>query len=669
MKKLIVLAGFIPTITFAQGTMTPEMLWKLGRVSGGSVSPDGKNIVYGVTNYSLEANKGNRDLFVIPVAGGEAKKITSFEGSEFNEVWTKNNTIQFLSSKSGSVQIWEVKTDGTEPVKVTEVENGMNSFLLSKDNSSIVYTQDVKLDQSTQDLYPDLPKANAFITDDLMYRHWDSWHDYSYSHVFHLKNSTDKSGNDLMKDQRYDSPLNPFGGIEQIAVSNDGKWIVYTSKKKNGSEAAISTNSDLYLVDLSLATTSNLTEKNVGYDVNPAFSPDGKFLAYQSMKTDGFEADKNDIILRELATGNLTNLTKDFDQTTGSFVWGKDGKNIYVICPYFGTEQIFELNLATKKLRRVTTAEHDYVSVEVFGNFIIAGKQHMNSPTELFKIDIKTGKETQLTFTNKAIYDNIKLGKVEKRWIKSSDGKEVMTWVIYPPDFDPNKKYPALLYCQGGPQSTVSQFFSYRWNFQLMAAKGYIVVAPNRRGLPSFGQAWNDTISKNWGGQAIDDYLSAVDSVAKLPFVDKNRLGAVGASYGGYSVYFIAGKHKKRFKAFVSHCGLFNIESFYGTTEEVFFAKWDIGGAYWEKRRPRSYDEFSPHKFVQNWDTPILVIHGQKDFRVPYNQGMEAFQAARLQGIPARFLLFPNENHWVLSPQNAIVWQREFFGWLDKYLK
>ena len=669
MKKILLTILFIPSICFSQDKMTPDLLWKLGRVSGGSVSPDGKWILFGITYYNLEANKGNRDLYVIPSIGGEPKKITSFKGGEFNEFWKPDGkSIGFLSADNGSVQVWEVNPDGSNAHNVTNIENGVNSFLYSADGASIVYTQDVKTENSLADKYTDLPKAQAFATDDLMYRHWDTWHDNAYSHVFYMPLSA-KNGTDIMPGESFDSPLNPLGGIEQVAMSNDGKNIIYTCKKKKGIDDAKSTNSDLYNYNIESKKTTNLTEGMMGYDVNPAFNVDGKWMAFQSMKHDGFEADKNDLILLETATGKKQNVTEKVDMTVNSFSWSKDGKFIYMICPFEGTEQIFELTVANGKIRQVTKGDHDFTGFSVYGTWLVGTKTTMNNPAELYKVDIKTGKETQLTFTNKDVYAKLKTGKIEKRWIKTTDGKKMLTWVIYPPEFDATKKYPTLLYCQGGPQSVVSQFFSYRWNFQLMAANGYIVVAPCRRGMPSFGQKWNDQISEDWGGQVMDDYLSAIDSLAKEPFVNKDKLGAVGASYGGYSVYYLAGKHNKRFKAFISHCGLFNLESWYGTTEELFFANWEIGGPYWENKRPKSYDAFSPHKFVQNWDTPILVIHDEKDFRVPFNQGMEAFQAAKIKGIPARFLSFPNENHWVLSPQNSILWQREFFEWLDKWLK
>jgi len=671
MKKILLLAAFLPGFAFAQDVLTPELLWKLGRVSGGSVSPDGKNILYGVSYCDMEANKSNRDLYIIPVSGGEPKKIASGAKSEFNECWKPGteNKIAYLSNESGTTQLYETTIDGSGTVQVTKIDGGINSFLYNHNGTAIAYTQDVKLDQSIGEKYPDLPKAQAFATDDLMYRHWDNWHDYAYSHVFYYQLNGSAEAIDLLKGERFDSPLQPFGGIEHITFSTDGSKIIYTSKKKNGTESAKSTNSDLYQYEIASGKTTNITTGMMGYDQNPLFSHDGKYMAFQSMKREGNEADKNDIVLLETATGKKINLTEKSDQTSGSYCWSADNKFIYFISPYLGTEQIFEIDILKNKIRQVTSGDHDYVSVAVAGKFLVGGKQNMNMPTELFNIEIKTGKETQLTFVNKAVYDKLKVGKIEKKWITTSDGKKMLVWIILPADFDPSKKYPTLLYCQGGPQSTVSQFFSYRWNFQLMAAKGYVVVAPNRRGLPSFGQAWNDQISGDWGGQAIKDYLTAIDTACTYSYVDKTKLGAIGASYGGYSVYQLAGVHNGRFKTFISHCGLFNLESWYGSTEELFFANWDIGGPYWEKNRPKSYDDFSPHNFVGKWDTPILVIHGEKDFRVPFNQGMEAFQAARLKGIEARFLAFPNEGHWVLSPQNSMLWIREFYSWMDGHLK
>lgn len=659
--------------TFAQNKMTPELLWKLGRVGGIEISPDGTQILFGITYYKIEENKGNRDLYVMPIEGGEPKKITDFPGGEYNAYWRPDGAkIGFLSAKSGEMQLWEIKPDGTELSQISQIKGGINAFKYHQSGKSILFTKDVKLDETVNEKYPDLPQAQVRVIDDLMYRHWNQWHDYAYSHVFFapiVGGQIRGEGLDIMKDQKYDSPLNPFGGIEQISWNYNGQKILYTCKKLEGKSYTVSTNSDIFSYDLQTNQTQNITKGMMGYDMNPSYSNDGKQLAWLSMKRDGFESDKNDIIILDLEKNEKTNLTAAIDLTVSDFIWNEDGKKMYFLASINATYQLFEINLKNKKYRQITQGDHNYRSLALAGEFLIGSKQNMNSPTEIYKVNIKSGEETQLTFTNKKIYETVKTSKIEKRFIKTTDGKDMLTWVIYPPDFNPNKKYPTLLYCQGGPQSAVSQFFSYRWNFQLMAANGYIVVAPNRRGLPSFGQKWNDDISKDWGGQCMKDYLSAIDSMAKEPFVDENKLGAVGASFGGYSVYYLAGNHEKRFKTFISHCGLFNLESWYGTTEEMFFANWDVGAPYWNYPQHQSYKDFSPHKFVQNWDAPIMVIHSEKDFRVPIGEGIQAFQAAQLRDVPSRFLYFPSEGHWVQQPQNGLVWHREFFEWLDMWLK
>jgi len=450
--------------------------------------------------------------------------------------------------------------------------------------------------------------------------------------------------------------------------SPDGKIIAYTCKKLKGRDYAISTNSDIYLYYVETGKTTNMTEGMMGYDKYPIFSPDSKNVAWLSMETPGFEADKDRLFIYDLETKKKEYYTESFDQNVASVTWSDDAKTIYFLSGIKATEQIFKIDLKTKEITQITKGVHNYFSYSISGDVIIGQKMSMSMATEIFKINEKDGTEKQITFTNKDIYDKIKMGKVEERWVKTTDGKDMLVWVIYPPYFDANKKYPALLYCQGGPQSAVSQFFSYRWNFQMMAANDYIVVAPNRRGLPSFGTEWNNQISKDWGGQNMKDYLSAIDALKTEPFIDENRLGAVGASYGGFSVYWLAGNHDKRFKAFISHCGMFNMESFYGTTEESFFVNYDIGGPYWENPQPKSYST-SPHKYVQNWDTPIMVITGGNDMRVPYSESIQAFNVAQLKGIPSKLLFFPEETHFVLKPQNSILWQREFFKWFDQWLK
>ena len=662
------------TSQLSSDLMTPEVLWAFGRVGSPQVSPDGESVLYTVTYYNIEENKPYRDVYSVPVSSGEAENLTNSPTNEFNAIWRPDGQkIGFISTASGSAQVWEMNADGSGPKQISEIDGGISGFKYAPDGSKIFYIKSVKLDDDIHDLFPDLPKANARLENDLMYRHWDQWHDYTYQHIFIADYSDGKvgEGKDIMEGERYDSPMKPFGGIEQIAWSPDGKTLAYTCKKKTGKEYSLSTNSAIYFYNLETGKTTNFTEGMMGYDQNPVFSPDGKYLAWESMERDGYESDKNRLFVANLKTGEKTDFTADFDQNVHNLSWDVESRAIYFTSNIHGTDEIYRLKLTDGAISRLTDGIHNYQTVEPAGTKLVAQKVSMSQPAELYLVDPETGNDQPLTTVNKSILEQLTMGKIEERWLETTDGKQMHTWVIYPPHFDPNKKYPALLYCQGGPQGTVSQFWSYRWNFQMMAANGYIVVAPNRRGLPGFGQEWNEQISKDYGGQNIKDLLTAIDEVAKEPFVDETRLGAVGASYGGYSVYFLAGNHDGRFKAFISHDGMFNFEHQYLTTEEMWFVNWDIGGPFWEKDNAaaqRSYT-FSPHNFVQNWDTPILVIHGEKDFRVPPDQGMAAFNAAVLRDIPAQFLYFPEENHWVLQAQNGILWQRVFFNWLDKWLK
>jgi dipeptidyl aminopeptidase/acylaminoacyl peptidase len=647
--------------------LSPESLWKLGRVSLDDVSPDGETLLYGVTYYDLPANKGNRDLYIIPVEGGTARKITAFPGSEANGRFRPDGQkIGFLYQG----QLWEMNPDGSDKRKVSEQH--MNGFAYGPGAFNILFIDEVAYGKSTQDLYPDLPKANARIIDGLMYRHWDQWEDGLRSNIFYQAYTDGRlvgKAVNIMEGEAFDAPLQPFGGMEQIAWRPDGKAIAYTCKKVSGKEYAESTNSDIYLYELKSRKTTNLSASNPGYDRDPVFSPDGKYLIWNSMERAGFEADRNRIIQHEMSSGKQVELTEGLDRDAEHPVFSENGKTLFFVSGEKATSQLFSLQLKNLEVNQLTTGDHNYYDFFVAGKDLVARRASMSMPHEVYRVNARSGAAEQLTFTNQQIMGRMKLGKVEKRMVKTTDGKNMLVWMIFPPDFDPNKKYPSLLYCQGGPQSAVSQFFSYRWNFQLMAANGYIIVAPNRRGLPSFGREWNDQISGDWGGQAMKDYLSAIDAAKQEPYVDENRLGAVGASYGGYSVYWLAGNHDKRFKCFISHCGLFNLESWYATTEEMFFANWDLKGAYWKKNPPISYQKHSPHRYVGNWDAPMLVIHGAKDFRVPVSEGMQAFHAAQLQGVPSRFLYFPDEGHWVLSPQNGVLWHRQFFDWLDQWLK
>jgi len=661
-----------PQITLENDLMTPEALWAFGRVSGQEVSPDGKTVLFGVTYYSIEQNKGNRDLYTLDVDGNNLKQITKTCKGEYNAVWrTDGKKIGFITAESGSAQLWEMNPDGSNRKQISDIDGGITGFKYAPDQSKVLFTKEVLKENKFTELYEGLPEATGRVIDDLMYRHWDEWVD-TYSHVF-VADYDGKISNakDILEGEPYQAPLKPFGGIEQVNWSADSKAIAYTCKKLTGKVATLSTNSDIYLYHLETGETENLSEGNMGFDVAPLFSPDGKYVAWESMEREGYESDQNRLFLMNMETKERIYATEGFDQNVGGLVWSDDSKAIYFVSDWHGTFQIYRYNIDGRNIDKLTEGMHDYKSVALAGDKLIAARNSMSVPTELYAVHISNGEAKQLTFTNKDLLDKLTMGNVEERWMKTEDGKDMLTMIIYPPHFDPNKKYPTLLYCKGGPQGPLSQNFHYRWNYQLMVANGYIIVAPNRRGVSGFGQAWQEQISGDYHGKSMGDYLTAIDEMAKEPFVDENRLGAVGASAGGYAVYYLAGNHDGRFKAFIAHDGIFNEEAQYLETEEIWFENWDKGGPYWEKDNEVAQEAYahSPHKFVQNWDTPILIIHGQKDYRVVFTQGMTAFNAAVLRDVPAEFLYFPDENHWVLQPQNAILWQRVYFDWLDRWLK
>jgi dipeptidyl aminopeptidase/acylaminoacyl peptidase len=664
-------SGALTETEIQNGIVTPEILWKFGRVSDAKISPDGEKVVFGVSRYDYKTNKSKSDIYVLDIETGSAVQLTDFEGGNFNQRWHPDGSkIGYISYESGSSQLWEINPDATEKTQVSDIEGGINSFEYSPAGTHIYYTKKVKLDKTPQEMHPDLPLINVKIEEDLMYRHWNAWSDYSYSHIFVANYKDGKLGEskDIMEGEKFDSPGAPYFSGAEITWSPDGSMIAYTSKKLGKREYAISTNTDIYLYKLENGETVNITDGMPGYDKYPSFSPDGKKIVWQSMETPGYEADKERLFMLDLETNERVYLTENWDQNASNFAWS-DNNTLFFISGVKATYQIYSMDVTTREIKIITQGYHNYNSFDIAKGVMIGDKMSITMASEVFKIDTETGEETQLTFTNQHIYDHIEMGKVEEKWVKTTDGKDMLVWLIYPPKFDPLKKYPALLYCGGGPQSAVSQFFSYRWNFQIMAANDYVIIAPNRRGLPTFGQAWNAQISGDWGGQATKDLLSAVDALKKESFIDEERLGAVGASYGGFSVFHLAGVHQKRFKAFIAHNGTFNLESMYAATEETFFVNHDFAGPFWETPKPVSYDRFSPHKLVQNWDTPIMVITGEHDYRVPYTEGLQAFNSARLRGIPAKLLHFPGETHFVLRPQNSILWQREFFGWLDLWLK
>ena len=654
---------------FSKGVMDEKILWYLGRLGDVQISPDGKMLLYAVTYYDYRTNSGNTELYTMPVTGGEPKRITVTEENEMQPVWRPDGKkIAYLRANEKGMQIWEADPNGSNAKAISNIDGDINGFSYAPDMKHICYFRNVQLEQTVADRYPDLPDADAMIYDDLMYRHWNYWADGSYSHLFVADYPSMENEVDLLEDQKFHCPNPPFGGMEEISWHPDGDKLVYCCKKLTGKEFAESTNTDIYLYDLKTKTTQNLTESNKGYDMDPVISPDGRKMVWWNMKTDGFESEKHSLMIFDFETGMAEDYSTDFDQDATGFSWSENSKSVYFISCKEATHPIYRLDVESRVIEQLTDGDYDYNSVQADGDQLIVTRTTHSQPSEIYTVQLSDNSVKQLSFINKDVLDKITPAKTEKRWVKTTDGKQMLVWVILPPNFDSTKQYPALLYCQGGPQSSVSQFFSYRWNFQMMAAHDYIIVAPNRRGVPGFGHEWNDQISGDYGGQNMKDYLAAIDDVAKEPYVDENRLGCVGASYGGFSVYWLAGHHQKRFKAFIAHCGMFNLESWYGTTEELFFANHDIEGPYWANPMPKSYT-ISPHKFVGNWDTPILVIHGGKDFRIPYTEGMQAFDAAQMQGIPSRFLYFPEECHFVTKPQNAMLWQREFFRWLDQWLK
>lgn len=669
-----------PDFKSATGIFDIDALEALGRVSEPRVSPDGKRVLFGVSYESVPQNKSNRDLYVMNIDGTGVTRITKTAQSENSAVWIDNGTrIAFVYAEKGSSpQLWVMNADGTERHAATNIEGGIEGFLFSPDQSKVVLISTVKYNRTAADIYPDLSKATGRVIDDLMYKHWDTWvTEIPHPFIGSFDGQTVTDLKDIMEGEPYEAPMRPFGGVESFAWSPDSKILVYTSRKKTGMEYALSTNSDLYAYNLTTEATTNLTEGMMGYDTNPAFSPDGRYMAWLSMERDGYEADKNRLFIRDNATGQKTDLTSDWDYTIEEFAWNPNGKNIWFIAYHQGVAPIFNMEIATHKVTTVAEGLYDYTSLAPVDNKTIVTMRHsMLRPNEIYRIGPKTKKgvkeDVALTDINGDIFAQLTMPTIEAKKVPTTDGKEMLTWVIYPPKFDASHKYPAILYCQGGPQSAVSQFWSYRWNFALMASNGYIMIAPNRRGVPGFGTEWEEQISKDYPGQNMRDYLSAVDYMkANEPAIDPARIGATGASYGGFSVYWLAGNHDKRFAALLAHAGIFNTEAQYLETEEMWFANWDMGGAFWDKDNAIAQRTFatSPHRFVDRWDTPIMISHGEKDYRILASQGMAAFNAAKMRGIPAEMVIFPDENHWILKPQNAVMWQRLFFRWFDRWLK
>jgi len=658
--------GKVP-VEVIDGRMTPEILHLFGQVGGINISPDGKTVLYGVSYADIALNRRNRELFTINIDGTNKKQITHSPKSEGEAQWIKaGEKIAFLYDG----QIWEMNPDGTNRIQISQYEKRIEGFEFSPDGNKILFISQIKSGEKSSEKYKDLDKASGRIIDDLRYKHWDEWVETIPRPFLADYNGKSLSNIiDILEGEPFEAPMKPFGGMEELAWSPDSKSIAYSSKKKIGKEYAESTNSDIYIYSIATKETKNITEGMMGYDTHPEFSADGQTIAWLSMERDGYESDQNRLFVMNLQTQEKTYLTKDFDYNVDGFCW-KDN-SIFFVSNVLGTSQLFTVN-ANSQITKITEGDHDYISVAYSDEgFLVGLRRSLSSPPEVYAVNLASGEQTNLSQENTDILEQITMGKVEARWIKTTTNEDMLTWVIYPPNFDSTKKYPTLLYCQGGPQSTVSQFWSTRWNLQMMAANDYIIVAPNRHGVPGFGQAWNEQISGDYGGQNMKDYLSAIDALAKEPFVDETKLGCTGASYGGFSVFWLAGNHDKRFKAFFAHAGIFNLEAQYLETEEMWFANWDLGGPYWDKSNKiaqRSYAN-SPHLFIEKWDTPIMISHGELDYRILASQGMMAFNAAQLRNIPSRMLIYPNENHWISQPQNGILFQREFFRWFDEHLK
>ena len=686
--------------------MSPELLWKLGRLGESSVSPDGKQVAYTVRHYELAKNKGLSSLHVVDLKSGQDTVVL--------KDWPSLNSIQWITTSVGprlffigrdgksenrvvgegdnqktffveSSQAWMMNPNlqpsirlqtTSDMIQATNVDGGVANLKVSPDGKHLAFTVEVKMDKTVNELFEDLPFADARIIDSLMYRHWDAWHDYAYTHL-HVAPFDGKgpitSMTDLMKGLKANCPVPPFAGSEQFNWSPDGKEMAYTLK--DVPDWAESTNSDVYVVPVDgSAKARNITEGMPGYDNDPVYSPDGKYLAFHSMKRASFESDRNRVMVMNRQTGKIMDATRGLDQTAHGATWMPDSKSLVFASETKGTQQLFQVGLEKPGAKQLSEGRYNWGLAEILpdGKHALVTRMDMLRPKELFLLNLNDAKATTVSHINDTIYADLELPTIEERWVEATDGKKIHTWVIHPPDFDPksDKKWPMLTYCQGGPQGQIGQWFSYRWNFHLMAANGYVIVAPNRRGLPGFGREWNDQISGDWGGQAMKDILSATDSMTAEPYIDKDHAAAIGASFGGYTVYWLMGNHSDRFCSMVAHCGVFNLESMYGATEELFFVNYDLGGPYWKSAEiQKDYDAFSPNRFVGKWKTPLLVIHGERDFRVPVTQGMEAFTAAQVQKVESRFLYYPDEGHWVLSPQNGVLWHRVFFNWVDRFCK
>ncbi len=671
MKTIVtVLIALLGTGILAEG-MTPEKLMELKRISEFRISPNGNTLLMTISQPNIKENTTESQVYTVSIKGGTPRQLT-YEGNNYNGVWSGDGKkIAFISDRTEQPQAFILDLEkGGEAKQVTFMENGIGVLSWSPDGKHLAFVSDVKLGQTLEEKYPKLNKAKALIYDDLPIRHWDHWLDEKYRHLFVMP-ADGGEPLDLMKNEKFDAPLKPFGGYSEITWSPKGTEIAYVSKKVKDYES--STNSSIYIAPAYGGTSKEITQAYPGFDLDPLYSPNGNYIAFLSMEREGYEADRLRIMIYTKSSGRTEELTVGFDHSVKNPVWAPNGSKIYFAAGNNdGTNQIYALDVKSKKTEVLTTGNFNFgdkgIQITPDGKTLIFNKRSYNRPTEIFAMDIATKKISLVTDINGAAFKDVSQAKVEARWITSTDSARVHCWVVYPPNFNPNNKYPMITYCQGGPQQEVSQYWSYGWNFLTMAHKGYIILAPNRRGCPGFGQDWVDAIRRDYGGQPMLDIISATKELAKEPYIDNNRIAAIGGSAGGYAVFWLAGSHNGLFKSFISHCGMFNMTSKYGSTEELWFPNWDNGGPYWEPQNKPFYEEHSPHTYVEKWNTPMLIITGELDYRVPYTQSLEAFTAAQARGVPSRLLHFPQENHWVLHPQEQILWYEEFFRFLDIYM-